>query len=299
MLTSELVNILKEGGQNIYLIDEFYFQRKLGVSNSIPDCYKINIKNSLVRILKWRNWISVLLTDFKQKNTFEFILETDNYSLKKFSRKTRNRIRKSLDNCSFRKPELNDLLISGRCINKQTLSRQKRRDRFLSDKKKWGNYIESIYSCPDIIILAAYFNNRIVGYIITAKIEDKFCILHAFIDKKDSEITAPMNGLIFTLVNKLIKEKGLIKISYGLDSIRDLPELNRFKSTMLFQREYMTRVFVINPFILPFFKLFVFFNLSILKRRSIKNKLTREIIHIYYGHRLLKKILLKEQLSQS
>lgn len=299
MLTSEFVNLLKEARQNISLINEFYLLKTRWVSYSFPTCFKINVKNSLVKIIKWRNWISVLLDDFVQKNTFEFILETNDYSLERFPRKTRNRIRKSLDNCSFRKPVINDLLNSGRYINKQTLSRQKRRNRLLSDKKKWRNFIESIYSCPDIIILAAYFNNRMVGYIITAKIEDKFCILHAFIDKKDSEITAPMNGLIFTLVNKLIKENGIIKISYGLDSIRDLPELNRFKSKMLFHREYMTRFFVINPLILPFIKLRVFFTLSILKRRSIKNKLLREIIHIYNGHILLKRFLVKEQTSQS
>ncbi len=297
MLISEFVNILKKSGQNISCINKIYFQRVNRICYSFPTCFQIHTLTKIVKKIKWRYWISVILTDFVQKNTSEFLLGTDDYSLDKFSRKTRNRIRKSLDNCCFRKPEIDDLIISGCCINKLTLLRQNRSSRLLSAQKEWRKYIESIYNCPDITILSAYYENRMVGYIITAKIEDKYCIQHAFIDKKDSELTAPMNGLLYIHINKLIKENGLIKISYGLDSIKDLPELNRFKSNMLFQREYIARVFVINPLILPYFKLIVFFYLSVLKKRSIKNQLTREIIHIYYGYRILKKILLKEQTS--
>lgn len=294
MTISRFIDIAKESGLKISVFKDYFFLRSEFVSYSFPLCHKIDVTKELVRAHRLKNLFTVLLTNYVQKNTFEFILETSIYTLEKFPRKTRNRIRKSLQNCSFRKPELNELIDSGLRINKQTLLRQNRDNKFLSNRKKWEKYLSIIYKCEDIEIMAAYFHEKIVGNIILAKIDDKFCIQHAFIDKEDSELTAPMNGLLFTIINKLINENGLIKISYGLDSIKDLPELNRFKLNMLFQREYMTRVFVYNPLILPFIKLSVFFTLSILKRRSIKNKFLRTVIHIYYGHRLFERVLVKE-----
>lgn len=289
MNIKEFIGLYTKCGFTINTIAGYHFSNQNGFTFSFPPLVKIPINNIPIKSLKWKYLISIILTDFRIKNTSEFILDTDDYDLEKFARKTRNRIRRSLLNCTFKKPPLEDMIYSGLKINKQTCKRQHRRAKNLTNKKCWSKYIKTIYSYDSFEILGAYYATRLVGYIIAFELEGKYLIQHAYIDKQDAEITAPMNGLIYTLVNKLIKEKGPIKISYGLDSIKDLPDLNRFKLNMLFEKEALTRVYVINPLLLPFIKISICFVFRFLKRKRIRSVFTRELIHIYNGHRLLLK----------
>jgi len=158
----------------------------------------------------------------------------------------------------------------------------------MTDPQIWGKFVDLIYSNKDFIILGAYHEGKMAGYLIVVKLEDKYCIQHAYTEKQDSELTVAMNGLIYTLVNNLIKENGKITISYGLDSIYPLVYLNRFKSNMLFKKVPLTRVYVINPLLLPLYKMIIFVYIVLLKKKRITKLSHRKIFYIYYGHRLLK-----------
>jgi len=287
MLISEFADVINKCGSEISEINGVYFHKDGWKTYSFPPTFKVNINKDLINSLKWKNFVTVILTDFQQKNSYEFILDTNDYSLDKFQRKVRNRIKKSLQNCTFKRTELNDLIDIGLKINRQTLTRQKRKEKQLVNKECWCRSIGVLLASKEIKILGAYYSGRLVGYLVAVKIDDKYCIQHAFVDRQDSEQTVPMNGLIYTLVIQIIKEEGSVRISYGLDSIKDLPELNRFKLNMLFKKIPVTRVYVVNPVLVPFIHLIVFISLRIVKKVRGKSRFIREILHIYYGHRLL------------
>jgi hypothetical protein len=291
MVREEFAKVCQNGGIMIRKIDGRYFLKQGWKSYSFPLLSDTQINNDFINTIRFRSLFSIIKTNSRIKNTYEFILSTNNYSLDNFARKIRNRIRKSLQNCTFRRPAIQDLLVSGLKINRETLKRQSRDDKVLSNSVCWEKYIKSFYFTENVIILGAYYQERMVGYIIALELEEKYIIQHAFIDKTDSELTAPMNGLIFTLVNQLIGEKGHIKISYGLDSIKDLPDLNRFKMNMLFEKIPSTRVYIINPFILPFIRFMLFIVFNVMKQHKTSNMFIRELIHIYHGNRLLSKEL--------
>ncbi len=286
MNVQDYVSLYRNGGLDVTKIGDVHFTRQGWINYSFPNLVKIPIHENLIKSVKWKYLVSVLLTDLRRKNSYEYILNTSDYNIDKFAKKIRNRIRKSLQNCTFKRPDLEDLLSFGLAINQQTLKRQHKKDKTLTNAKCWSQYITTLYNQDGIDMLGAYFAGRMVGYIITAELEEKYIIMHAFIDRVDSEITDPMNGLLYRMVNQLIEKNSPVKISYGLDSIADLPELNRFKSNMLFDPIPVSRVYILNPLLLPFIKLAIFFNLHLLGKKNFKNPLARKIIRIYQGYRL-------------
>jgi hypothetical protein len=287
MKAEEFVSLCRKCGLKINTKNGHFFSQQGLINYSFPNLVKITVDSNLIKSVKWKYLISVFLADLKRKNSYEFILHTSDYGIEKFTKKIRNRIRKSLQNCTFKRPELEDLLTYGLAINQQTLKRQHKKDITLTDNDQWKRYVGTLYAQNNVFILGAYYANRLVGYIIVTELEDKYIIMHAFIDRVDSEITDPMNGLLFTIVNQLVEKNNSIKISYGLDSFEDLRELNRFKNNMLFERIPVSRIYVIHPFLIPFIAFIIFMNLRLLGRKSIKNPFTRKLIRLYQGHRLI------------
>jgi len=294
MNLQEVIEVFRNAGLKIIAENHHYFSTLHGINYSFPPLIKIPIQQLNIKRLNWKHFISVIYTDLQLKNTYEFVLTTNNYPIEGFDKKVRNRIRKSLQNCTFKRPALQDLLNEGLYININTCKRQHRNDKILTNPKKWKKYISKLYENNQIIMLGAYYNNRMVGYIIAYELEQKINILHAHIDRKDSEITSPMNGLIFNLVNLLIEQYGTVTISYGIESFVPLPELNRFKYNMLFKRVPITRLYLIHPIIVPFIKIYLFVVLKILNKKSVHNNFLKNLIRLYQGHRLYYKELLRQ-----
>jgi hypothetical protein len=287
MRVEEYVNLFRDCGIKINAVGNNYFNQQGMVNYSFPNLFKAPLNSNLIKTIQWKYAVSVLLTNLRRKNTYEFILETNDYSVERFAKKIRNRIRKSIQNCTFSRPSLKDLLTYGLAINQQTLERQHLKVKTLTDANLWEKYITPLYKQNDVIFLGAYYSGRMVGYTVAIELEDKHIITHAFIDRNDSEITDPMNGLLYTMINQIIEKNKTVKISYGIDSIRDLQELNRFKNNMLFSRVPVSRAYLLNPMLVPFVRLFIYFNIGVLRKRNVKNDLTRKIIHLYQGHRML------------
>lgn len=287
MTVNEFVSLYRDSGCYVITIGDHYFNQQGWVNYSFPNLVKIPVTQRLIKSIKWKYLISVLFTELRRKNTYEFILHTSDYSIERFAKKIRNRIRKSLQNCTFKRPDIEDMLTHGLAINRQTLKRQHKRDKSLTDAGLWNRHVTTLFTQKNINMLGAYYAGRMVGYIVVSELEEKYIINHAFIDRNDSETTDPMNGLLYTMVNQLIEKDGSVKISYGLDSFEELHELNRFKNNMLFERIPVSRVYILHPVLLPLVKLIIFYNLHVLKRKSIKNSFTRKVIRLYQGHRML------------
>lgn len=286
MSREEVVDIFSKCGLKICKDKGYSCFRQKCIIYSYPQLYKYSLEIINTRSKRWKSLITVVNTELKKKNTHEFILKTSDYSLEKFEKKTRNRLRKSIQNCTFKRPTLTDLEHYGLIMHRQTFERQSRSDKTFTDTECWHKYISGIYNHEGFIIYGAYRDEIMIGYIVAFRLEEKWVIQHAFINR-DEHALSPMCGLIYTLVNKLVEENGEISISYGIESFIPLRELNRFKCNMLFQKVPITRVYVVNPLILPAIKTLLYFLVHLLKKRNFKSSFVRNLITLYQGHRLL------------
>jgi hypothetical protein len=287
MKIEELVGLYQKWGCSIKKRGKIYFYTNKMRNYSFPLFKVITIDDKLFRSFKWKYLMSTVLINSPKKNECEFILNTDNYDIQNLKSLARNGIKKSLQVCTFKKPSLDDLFHFGLLINRQTVKRQSREDKILTDAKRWRENIESIYMNNEFRILGAYYNNRMVGYTVIYELEGRYNLLYAYIDRQDSKIANPMSGLLYTQINQLIEEKGEITISYGLGGFAFLPQLIRFKLNMQFKQIPLSRGYIIHPLLLFIFKIIIFYNIRLLKRKNVKNPITQTIIRLYQGSRLL------------
>lgn len=289
MNLEKVVSVFRSCGYKIHKIRGCYFLDRGLINYSFPQLIDVQFNFDFANSLKWRYPISIIKTKSKIKNTNEFVLETHNYGIEKFASKKRNDIRKSLKDCIFKRPPLEDLFEFGIKMNQRTLAKQGRKDKFLTEPCHWRKYISSFYFEENILILGAYIGNQMVGYITVCKIAGNYYIIDPFYDF-NAAASSPTQGLIFTLVNQVIEKDGAIKIYYGLESFNPLPSLNKYKESMLFKRIPATRAYVINPFIKAFLIFIIFVYVKLLKRKSIKNLMVQKVIRLYQGSRILTKL---------
>jgi hypothetical protein len=290
MNIDEIASIYSTCGFSISKINGSYFLRRGFINYSFPQVIDVPFNNDNLKAIRWKYLISIIKTRAKVKNTYEFILDTNDYNISKFDSKKRADIRKSLRDCVFKRPSLDDLIQFGLPINQQTLAKQGRKDKHLNESIHWKRYITTFYSQENILILGAYLDGKMVGYITVIKINGEYHIIDPYYDFKAAP-SAPTQGLIFTLVNQVIEKEGSIIIFYGVESFSPLPSLNKYKQSMLFKRVPATRVYVLNPMVLPFIKLILFFYTGIFKQKSIKNPLIRKMVSLYQGTRVLRRQL--------
>jgi hypothetical protein len=288
MKVEEIADIFNKGGFNISKIDGCYFLHRGFINYSFPQVIDVPFKYDHLRATRWKYLVSIIKTKAKIKNTYEFILETNDYNISKFNSRKRTSIRKSLRECVFKRPPLDDLIQFGILINRQTLAKQGRKDKHLIESSSWERYITTLYFQESIIIMGAYLAGEMVGYITVININGEYHITDPYYDLKAAS-SSPTLGLIYTLINQVIEKEGSIKIFYGVESFSPLPSLNRYKQEMLFKRVPTTRLYIINPMILPFVKLLIFWYIGILKQKSIKNTLIRKIISLYQGTRVFRR----------
>jgi len=292
---TDFVRIHRDSGYSITKRENYYFLNRGIVNYSFPQLLEIPLNYKLVQSLRWRYLISVIKADSKIKNNYEYILKTDSYELDDFRKKTRTTIRKSLNTCSFKRPSLQDLITSGLAINQQTLKLQERSDKFLTNPQCWEKYISLFYNNIDSIILGAYFEDKLIGYAIAYELEGKHYFHLQHIDRNYATYY-PMSGLMYVIINQIIKEKGRIEISDGIESFDPMPSLNQFKTYMRFERVPINRVYIIHPALLILLKVIVFYYVHLLGKRNVSNQWIRRIITLYQGHRVLSKILSKKEI---
>lgn len=288
MNIEHVVRVFRNCGYIINQINGFYFLERGWINYSFPQLIDIPVNNNLIKSLRWKYPLTVIKTKAQIKNTYEFLLDTNDYSIGKFSQKKRNDIRRSLRDCTFKKPPLEDLVKYGLEMNRQTMERQERNDKYLTRYKLWQKYITTFYNEENIFILGAYIADKIVGYITVCKITGSYYIIDPFYDKKASA-SSPMHGLIFALVNQLIERDGSIKMYYGVDSFVPLPALSKYKQSMLFKRVPATRVYVVNPILLSCLRLIITICINLFKQKSIKNPRIQNIVRIVQGNRIIYK----------
>jgi hypothetical protein len=257
------------------------------------------VTGELIRKLRWRSPVSPLLMEAPRKDMYEFVADIDDYCLDRFDKKARYTIRKSLNNCTFRRPTLEELVEEGLRINLQNLNRHEKQDRKLSNRRRWTERVRSMYHDRSFRILGAFYQGRMAGYLVILGVEGRFHILHAFIDRDDAGRAQPMTGLLFNLINQLVLENGRVKVSYGMHTFAGRSSLNNFKRGMRFTPVPMTRGYVVNPLVLLLLKGTIYFMVKVAHLKSVKHPHLGELVRLYQGHRQLVAVLSAVRQPQS
>ena len=268
----------------------YYFIRRGIRLYSFPPESALNLDRGLVRRLKIRSLLTSVLMEAPRKDMYEFVHSSGNYSLDQFNEETRWAIRTSLNNCEFRRPSLSDLIKQGRKINRATQKKQYRSEQILNTRRQWKRAMKSVYFHPGFNILGAFYEDRMVGHLITYKVGGIHHILKGNTDSRYTGEAQPMSGLLYTRITELMDEYGKITISYGMHRSRGKSTQNDFMRGMLFSPVPYTRGFILNPLVSLLLKFLVWYLIRVQKNSSVSSRWAREVISIYQGYRAVNRL---------
>ncbi len=148
-----------------------------------------------------------------------------------FLKKFRNLVVKGMKNCEIRPVGIEELRNQGYKLNLLTLKRQKRNDPRRSPEY-WDRIYDGLEKCTGVNIFGSYFQDRLAAYVVVLETPS---MTEMIIQNSDSSLLShcPNNLLTFHVTQHYLTErKTPVPICYGLGSLEDTPELNRYKMGM-------------------------------------------------------------------
>jgi len=187
------------------------------------------------------------------ESSFEYVCSDENFSLATLAPDARRRVRRGLEACEIKPVGFEVLAAEGCAINRSVYSRQGRVvESSLTDQRAWMHYMTVCSELSGLDAHGAFLDGRLIGFSVTAYVDD-YCYLfhtHAY---SDCMKLSPIYALTFTVMQKALARPGIRNVSQGLQSFLDLPEVERFKLAMGFQKRPLGRRVEISPLARPIF----------------------------------------------
>ncbi len=207
-----------------------------------------------------------------------FLCEGRTYDFSALHGKARNQTRRGLERCSVEQIDFGYLLTHGQALNVETLMRQGRDGRGMSEYQ-WRGYCRAADKIPGFEAWCAFVGGSLAAFMVTALVEDWLSILH------QSAATQylgyyPNNALVFTVTKRKLSCPEVGYVSYGLKSLDDTAGLDQFKLRMGFTLKPFKECFVFNPLLKPFLSSVGYHFIKWMARRRPESDLWRKATRV-------------------
>lgn len=176
------------------------------------------------------------------------------YGFESLSAKKRNQVRRGLENVLIQ-PVVNkhQFIFDGHQINRSALRRQERlsaRIPIYSSLSDWSRTVNMFFDFHDREIWGAFYNNQLISYIRSVRIEDTIYITNAM-SHTDYLAYYPNDALLYSYILHIKKSTPRVsRIAFGLYCNK--LSINRFKEQIGFKKKDYPVFRRINPLIFPF-----------------------------------------------
>jgi len=185
------------------------------------------------------------------KSSYLIVCSDKNYDITSVDANyARRQTRRGLENFEIRPFSFKELAEQGNQLNFDTLTRQGRDPRILSERK-WRLYCDSTKGLEGFEAWGAFTDGKLASFLMGFQMEDHFTILYQSSATEYLRLY-PNNALIYTVTKLKLSSPEINAISYGPESL-DAPEsLDTFKFRMGYTKRPMKQRIVFNPLIRPF-----------------------------------------------
>jgi hypothetical protein len=216
---------------------------------SAPGHRRMRLKPGEAAKIFLRGFVALRYTcpDDEGSSSFEYVCTDKGFGLETLAPDARRRVRRGLESCEIKRADFDQLGREGCAINRSVFTRQGRvESSFLTDELQWNRYMKICGRLPNIEAYGAFIHGKLIGFSFIVFVDD-YCYLfhtHAF---ADSMRFSPINALTFTAMKTALSRQSVNCISQGFESFRMLPEVERFKLSMGFNKRPIGRRVLINP----------------------------------------------------
>ena len=136
------------------------------------------------------------------------------------------------------------IAAQGLRADRETLARQQRAVRLAGPS--WETYWSAAAATPTMEGWGAFVGGELVAFLVTVLLDDSVEFLLAR-SRSDALEAYPNNALIFEVARKMLVERGVRRITFGLESLEDVEALDQFKYGMGFHRAPLRQRVVFHP----------------------------------------------------
>ena len=199
------------------------------------------------------------------------LCDDPNYSLGSLTVKARNQVRQGLKNFLMRQLTLEEMTKWGRSIYLSTLERQSREDS-KSSEQSWNRICEACFINRNVHVWGALDSAGVLCAYLIAIIEDSHIEIVMQSSATASLKLRPNNALTFYVTEYYLANKFTNTICYGLGSLEETHNLDRFKIAMGYKNvDIKQRLYLasrVRFFLRPWFPLVLEF---LIKAFNIRN----------------------------
>ena len=179
------------------------------------------------------------------KFSYQIVCDDRAYALEKLSANTRSKVRRGLRRCTVRPLAMTDIAAQGRVPDRDTLERQGRSWRWSGDEG-WARYWRAAAATPGMEGWGAFIDETLAAFLVTVRFDD--CVEFLLARSRNDSLDAyPNNALIYTVAQEMLVERGVRRITFGLESLESVQQLDEFKFGMGFRAAPLRQRIVFHP----------------------------------------------------
>lgn len=182
------------------------------------------------------------------KHSWFYIRRGKDYDLGCLHPKMRNKVRQGLRNCTVRPITFEYLCHHGMPLNLDTLKRHGRDDPAFSQPSGWVRLCQAGQHIAGAGAWGAFVGDQLAAYMITFITNGYSNILYQM-SRTDLLHSRANNALGFVATQEMLASPGIDSVSYGEESIRDLPGLDEYKIRLGYEKQPVRCLVILHPVI--------------------------------------------------
>jgi hypothetical protein len=179
------------------------------------------------------------------KLSYQIVCDDPEFGLEKLSGNVRSKVRRGLKRCEVRPATFEELARHGREADRDTMERQGRRTKLAG--KSWDDYWAAAADTEGMEGWAAFVGDQLASFLVTVRFSDgpvEFLLARS---RSETLAAYPNNALIFGCTEVMLRERGVPKITFGLESLEPVGPLDQFKFSMGFRAQEVRQRVVFHP----------------------------------------------------
>ena len=178
------------------------------------------------------------------KLSYQIVCDSRDYGLEGLSANVRSKVRRGLRRCEIAPVPWATIATQGVAADRDTLARQQRAVRLAGPA--WETYWRAAALTPTMEGWGAFVGGELVAFLVSVLMDDSVEFLLAR-SRSDALEAYPNNALVYEVARRMLVERGVRQITFGLESLEDVEALDQFKYGMGFRRAPLRQRVVFHP----------------------------------------------------
>jgi hypothetical protein len=182
----------------------------------------------------------------KGKISHNYFVRDHNYNMNNLNTNCRRNVQKGLNCCQIRPMSFDELYRLGMPLNLDTLCRQGRSDRLISNPDQWKRLCRAGEELEQIEAWGAFVQGELGSYIITTRLGPVVSVLYSH-SRTSLLASRSSPALYFSMIQTLMQRAGVEAVYNGAEWLTTSMGLDRFKQGMGFIAEPVVFVTQLRP----------------------------------------------------